>query len=227
VLNGTITANGDKGWYQTGGGAGGGIHVEVGSLSGAGSFQVRGENYYYGGYENGGGGRISVYYDTTNTFTGSYGTGYNNNGSASGAGTAFVKQTSAAYGQLLVDNNNHVAAASSTPIRRVGRQLITGVYRVSGSQWRIEVANNPWRKTDAALDWGVDGLMVDLDASETSSPLYRIVSNTANTITINTSDNLAGVVGQELIGVQTFDRLTVTRGASIDFGGDRVVILNP
>jgi hypothetical protein len=34
------------------------------------------------------------------------------------------------------------------------------------------------------------------------------------------------VVGRELIGVQTFDRLTVTRGAAVDFGGDRVIVLN-
>jgi hypothetical protein len=100
------------------------------------------------------------------------------------------------------------------------------VYHVSANQWRLEVAGLPWKPSDAALDWGIDGIDVDLDASETASPLYRIVSNTANTITLNTSDNLAGVVGRELIGVQTFDRLTVTRGASVDFGGDRVIVLN-
>jgi hypothetical protein len=226
VLNGTITANGEKGYHTTGGGAGGGIHVEVGTLSGTGSFQVRGENYYGGGNQNAGGGRISVYYDTANTFTGSYATGSNNNGASAGSGTAFVKQTSAPYGQLIVDNNNHVAAAGSTPLRRVGRQLITGVFRVTQNQWRLEVAGEPWKASDAVLDWGIDGLEVDLDASETASPLYRVVSNTANTVTINTSDNLAGVVGQELIGVHTFDRLTVTRGASVDFGGDRVIVLN-
>jgi hypothetical protein len=226
VLDGTITANGDKGYWQTGGGAGGGIHVEVASLSGAGSFQVRGENYYGGGNENAGGGRISVYYDTSNTFTGSYATGSNNNGASAGAGTAFVKRTSAAYGQLIVDNNAHVAAASSTPLRRVGRQLITGVYRVTPTQWRIEVSGSPWKATDPVLDWGIDGLDVDLDASETASPLYRIASNTANTITINTSDNLAGVVGLNLVGVQTFESVRVTGGADVDFGEDRLVITN-
>ena len=137
-----------------------------------------------------------------------------------------VKQTAAANGQLLSDNNNHVAAAGSTPIRHVGRHLITGVYLVSPGVWRIAVGETPWKPSDMALDWGIDGLEVDLDASETNSPLYRIVSNSANTVTINTSDNLAGVVGRELIGVQTFDRLTVTRGASVDFGGDRVIVLN-
>jgi hypothetical protein len=100
------------------------------------------------------------------------------------------------------------------------------VYQVSSGVWRIAVSGTPWKPSDVALDWGIDGLDVDLDASETNSPLYRIVSNSANTLTINTSDNLAGAVGRELIGVQTFDRLSVTHGASVDFGGDRVIVLN-
>jgi hypothetical protein len=226
ILGGTITANGHKGNYNSSGGAGGGVHVDVNRFSGAGSLQVRGENYYGGGYQTGGGGRISVYYRDSNEFTGSYHTGASNDGAASGAGTAFVKQTSATYGRLFVDNNAHVAGANTTPLRRVGRQLITGVYRASPTQWRIEVSGNPWKPTDAVLDWGIDGLEVDLDATETASPHYRIVSNSANTITVNTSDNLAGIVGQELVGVQTFLQLSVTRGAAVDFGADRVVIVN-
>ena len=34
-------------------------------------------------------------------------------------------------------------------------------------------------------------------------------------------------MGRELIGVHTFETLQVKDGASVDFGGDRVLLLDP
>ncbi|HEX6397418.1 MAG TPA: Ig-like domain-containing protein, partial [Steroidobacteraceae bacterium] len=229
VLNGTIRANGANSAYNSsrGGGAGGGIHVQVTTLSGAGQFQANGgSSNNDNSYPGGAGGRISVYSSARSGFTGSYRASGATNGIASGAGTVYVKDATVARGNLLIDNANRVSATSSTPIRRVGRRLITGVYQASANLWRLEVGGSPWKSSDAALDWGIDGLDVDLDATETGSPLYRIVSNTANTLTINTSDNLAGVVGQTLLGVHTFETVRVSGGADVDFGEDRLVINN-
>ena len=44
---------------------------------------------------------------------------------------------------------------------------------------------------------------------------------------IETPDDLSGYVGRELIGVHTFETLQVKDGASVDFGGDRVLLLDP
>ena len=46
-----------------------------------------------------------------------------------------------------------------------------------------------------------------------------------NTLTVNTTNDLSGIVGNELVGVQTFQTLTVTGGADVDSGGDRVVTI--
>jgi len=84
-------------------------------------------------------------------------------------------------GNLVIDNAGRISPANATPIRRVGRYVITGAYQSGPTTWRIEVGGSPWKATDALYDWGIDGLMVDLDAVETASPHYRVVSNTTNT----------------------------------------------
>jgi flagellar basal body rod protein FlgG len=63
-----------------------------------------------------------------------------------------------------------------------------------------------------------------ITAVEEASALYRIVSNTEDTITLETADDLAAVVGQELVGVHTFDNITVTGGASLTFKQDNVLL---
>ncbi|HEX6927951.1 MAG TPA: LamG domain-containing protein, partial [Gammaproteobacteria bacterium] len=106
----------------------------------------------------------------------------------------------------------------------VGRHVISGVDETSPGVWRIEVAGAPWLATDAEYGFGVDGIDVDLDAANVTGPLYRIVSNTVNTITVHTTDDLTGMAGRELIGVHTFATLQVLGRADVDFGGDRVIV---
>jgi len=239
VLNGTIRANGLGGYYWDGnggaGGAGGGIHIDTESLSGVGSLQTNGAgnlNNISSG-DAAGGGRISVVARDRSGFGRMEGgvfdayagfrtiQGY---GNPAGAGTVYLKSPDAAYGHLVVDNGNRTSKASGTPIRAVGRHVITGVDQTSAGVWRIEVNGTPWRMTDVAHDWGLDGIDVDLDASNATGPLYRIVRNTANTLTVHTADDLGGLIGRELIGVHTFETLQVLGKADVDFGGDRVIV---
>lgn len=225
ILDGTINADSVNR-------VGGGINVNVGDLSGVGTMSATAP-----GGSAGGGGRISIHATKTENFTGNVKAhsgplifrpdgllgGW---GHVAGAGTKFIKHNGHAYGHLSVDNVGAITYRTSTPLRSVGRQMITAAYEVSTGVWQIEVAGAPWKATDAAYDWGIDGLEVDLDASETASPLYRVVSNTTNTFTINTSNNLSNIVGNTLVGVQTFETLNVKGGAALDVGGDRVVVLD-
>ncbi|HEX7026477.1 MAG TPA: thrombospondin type 3 repeat-containing protein, partial [Gammaproteobacteria bacterium] len=226
-VDGQILASGTQSaWSTNGAGAGGSIHIEAASLSGVGQIQVRGGSMNNNNYPAGAGGRISVYVEDRSGYTGSYNAAAGSVGSISGAGTVYLQHPAEAYGHLYVTNAGRVALSGSTPIRSVGRHQITGVDEVSPGVWRIEVAGTPWKASNPALGWGIDGIDVDLDASELASPLYKIVTNTTNTITINTTDDISGVIGNELVGVHTFSRLTVVNGASVDFGEDRYAILD-
>ncbi len=229
VLNGAIKANGANGGYYNNSqaaGAGGGIHIEVGSFSGMGSVEATGgSNSYSTSYPSGSGGRISVYTDE-DLFTGAYHAYSGSSGAASGAGTAYLHNSSESYGHLYVDNNGRTANNGSTPIRSVGRHIITGVDEVEAGVWRIEVGGTPWRVTDPNYDWGIYGIDVDLDASEEASLHYTVISNTTNTITLQTTDDLSGVLGNELVGVHTLETLTVSGASSVTFGYDKLLINN-
>ncbi|MCP3671851.1 MAG: hypothetical protein GY814_15755, partial [Gammaproteobacteria bacterium] len=224
-LDGAIRADGLLGYYY--GGSGGSIHLDVKTLSGQGELSASGGNMYTSSwsYSAGTGGRISIYAEDRTGFTGSYLAASEDNNIA-GAGTVYLQDPVESYGHLVVDNDGNIANDNSTPIRSVGRHTITNVEEVESGVWRIEVADEPWRPSDAMYDWGLDGISVDLDASEDSSALYVIETNTANELTIYTADDLVGVIGNELIGVHQFETLTVTGGAKVDFGEDRLVIID-
>ncbi len=129
------------------------------------------------------------------------------------------------YGHLQIDNGGSAAAVDSTPIRSVGQHLITDAQLVATDTWVITVDGLPWKATDSNLGWGIDGIDVDLDASEELSIHYTIISNTENTLTIMTMDDLTAVPGSDLLGVHTFETFTETGGASSSFSGDRVIQL--
>ncbi len=125
TVNGTLTVNGvinaDGGYGSTGdnyhvggGGSGGSIWLNVGTLTGTSTISANGgatqDDDRDGG--GGGGGRIAIYY-TTNSIPMSQITAYGgkpNGGDwgtqKGGAGTIFLKATSASYGDLIL-NNNH------------------------------------------------------------------------------------------------------------------------
>ena len=100
------------------------------------------------------------------------------------------------------------------------RRNFTGTYTVTVEN----AASPPWLASNPALDFGVQGLMVDLDADDGASVTYPVSANGGYALTVETADDLSGVVGGELIGVHRFDELTVTGNAAAEFGGDRVEI---
>ena len=226
VLAGELRAEGGASGAGGLGAAGGGIHVEVERLSGPGVLQaIGGAAWTRGkGDRGGGGGRISVYATDRSGFSGAYRAWGGTGGSNGGAGTVYLRDAGQVPGHLRVDNGGRTSLSSGTPIRSVGRQVISAVSQVTPGVWAITVEGSPWIASDAALDWGLDGREVDLDAGETVGAHYTIDSNTADTLQVRTNDDLSAVVGNELVGVQRVASLVVTGRADVDFGQDRLVI---
>jgi hypothetical protein len=228
VVEGAISANGLNGRYGEAG-AGGGIHLDVGELSGAGVIRANGGSAN-SGYYHGGGGRISMVVDKRSGFAGSYSAATGSgSGNAGGAGTIYIKDGVQAYGHLIVNNGGMTSPSYGTPIHGVGRHAIVNAYEtvVGSGEWKVEVAGTPWQASDTQYDWGVAGIDVDLDASEELSTLYTIASNDTNVLTVFTTDDLSGYIGKELVGVHTFETLNVTKGAFLSVNSDKFVVSDP
>jgi hypothetical protein len=113
VLDGSISANGAGSTAKAngGGGSGGGILLNVGTLSGSGAISANGgaANNLAGG--GGGGGRIAIYFGT-NMFTGNIlahgGSGTN----AGGAGTVYLQNAPSGLSQLIIDDGGLVGSTA-------------------------------------------------------------------------------------------------------------------
>ncbi|MCK4658828.1 MAG: hypothetical protein KAV82_04835, partial [Phycisphaerae bacterium] len=106
TLDGTISACGNAGSADRGGGgAGGSIWIAADTLAGSGDVTANGgSGHSHGG--GGAGGRIAFHYDD-NTLSGAI-TAYGGPGhSRGGAGTIFTKRAAAAHGHLLIDNGGN------------------------------------------------------------------------------------------------------------------------
>lgn len=113
----------------------------------------------------------------------------------------------------------------------MGRHTILTATRINTTQVEIAVGSQTiWTPSDPVLERGLDGLRIDLDASDEAGTLYTITSNAADSLIIEDATlgdtELTALTGKDLIGVHTFDRLAVRNGAAADFGADRVVINN-
>jgi hypothetical protein len=222
LLNGSITANGNSG-DVTWAGAGGGIHLDVLSLSGVGLIEASGGTSNGSSFGTGGGGRISVYADTDSAFSGTMIANGGVDGiNVAGAGTIYKRLNGLPH--LVIDNDGSAAASGSTPLRTVGRHTIADAAQVSPGVWQIRVTSTPWQATDVNYDWGIAGLNVDLDASETSSSHYYVTENTTDTLTVYTSDDLSLVIGNELVGVHNYETVHVVNGAQLTLGDDRLIV---
>lgn len=231
-LNGVIRANGLQGYRS--GGAGGSVHIEVASLSGAGGVYSNGGNATYGSSNTygGAGGRISVYVEDDSGFSGAYQAAGHYGWSTynpAGAGTVYIKRSGEAYGHLTLDNLGRNAQANSTRLRTVGLQTITALEEVGANLWKVTVSGTPWQPTNAALDIGLQGVLVDLDASSTAGPFYTVLENGSNWLLITTSGQRSpGSLpiqpgSTQLGGMHIFASLQVLNGAKL-FAANDVLI---
>jgi len=119
TVNGTITANGQYGngvsSRVSGGGAGGSVWIDTGTLAGTGNIRANGGSTVNSTYDGGGGGggRVALYYDNDtsalNELAANGGVGSVYGGGAiaqlGGAGTIYRKDNDDALGNVILDNN--------------------------------------------------------------------------------------------------------------------------
>src|SRR5262245_47171384 len=146
-LNGQVLANG--GGFSTscceGGGSGGGIRIDVGTLSGAGLISAKGGNGSNSG-GGGGGGRIAFYYRNLTGFnlsnvTAFGGTGSNTPNPNGGAGTVYLQGPGRESGELIVDNGNNSVASQSTRILNAPTGLVSLTHLRVLRQARLRIDN--------------------------------------------------------------------------------------
>jgi hypothetical protein len=120
-LQGAILADGMAGSsYYGGGGSGGAIWIDAGTLAGTGGqISAKGGTSAYGGA--GGGGRVAVYYDTLSLSTENIRAGGGMSGVGTttklngGAGTVYLKSHGSTHGDLILDNDG-VVTDQATPV---------------------------------------------------------------------------------------------------------------
>jgi YD repeat-containing protein len=144
LADGTSWTDPNKAWA---GGSGGGISVQVATLTGAGLIRVAGgDGHSIGDWwgsilgGGGGGGRIAVYAQDYTGFDPSHITapgGTTNVGNVGGAGTVFLKTTGAAYGTLIVDGSS--GGDGVTPLGLPGQNSLafTDAVVIRGGNTRV------------------------------------------------------------------------------------------
>lgn len=202
--------------------SGGSIKISADQLLGSGSIDARGYCASCGSANSAdGGGRILIAVDDVSGFTGDvWAQGAQSRSQIGGAGTILYANRDLSERKLLADNGGNTAAQHSTPVHSIGERLISAVSGNAGV-WNVDVSGTPW-----ASDNSLAGRLVNLDVNGDVAQNYTVHSHSENRLTIHTSDDLSGVLGQTLIGVHIFETLVVQNGAYLDFGSDRVIVNN-
>jgi hypothetical protein len=124
TVDGSILADGGNasGNYNGGGGSGGGVLINVYTLAGSGTISAKGGLGSTGQAAGGGGGRIAIYYNMLTlpraTIIASGGKGTGSGATAAyngGAGTIYLKDRAANFGDLIIDNGG-ISTNGVTPV---------------------------------------------------------------------------------------------------------------
>ena len=214
-LDGLIKADGETRSCCYGGGSGGGIRIDAFTLKGTGQITAKGSNATYtsGG---GGGGRVAIYYQDTTGFDLTRISAYaglgGGGGPNGGAGTIYLQGPGREAGELLVDNNNVVAASFSTPVlpptgtislthfraRRAARVRVDSILSLTGT---LEVASGAeFSSTNQTI---ADNVNLNTSAlishpSTTGTVSFK-VDLSANTLTVDATSKI-DVTGRGFLG---------------------------
>jgi hypothetical protein len=241
TVDGVIQANAANNYIAAA--AGGGIHLDVTSLTGLGQIKANGgdnPSYIYSNSSTGSGGIVSVIYENI-SFTQSAIQAHGGKTSSStkyqrevgAAGTVYLKERMAEGGYLVVDGGdgyNTTLPTYPTQLRSVGQQRISALTDLGDGIWRVDLADASLPIANGNDKLGVRGLVVDLDASDNDGPFYTITDNGDNWLEIDTSGTSlpdpASLNGKNLIGVTNLSGLTLKNGAKLKTL-DRLVIADP
>ena len=186
-LDGSIRANGGS---EVTGGSGGGIWLDVNTLSGTGTISAIGGNgdRHSGG---GGGGRVAIYYENLGGFdlvgdVNARGGYQENTGSHAAPGTVYVQQGDG-NGTLRVDNKG-VTVGTWTPIGKAGAQeLIVDQMTITGNG---VVAAPIGQMTISANDVSVLGGATLTHRAATSNAEYSLRMSVADTLIVDASSKI-------------------------------------
>jgi hypothetical protein len=229
VLHGRIDVQGDGKQRSgspraSGAGAGGGVWLEVGTISGLGEIDADGgsADSVAGGSGAGGGGRVAIYYQDRGSFLGRVhalgGTlipSINKSTSVGGAGTVFFKGPAQAYGDLFIDNGGRVQSVPRTQLRPVG----SGSIQALGPQSLR--GNTVFPLSDTRLE----GQWVVVD-NRTLIP-FRILTNSRDELTTDPQSGdltTAAAPGRPFQGALVLDNLAITGSAAFTTQGDLIII---
>ena len=231
TVDGTVSANSlNSCGASLGGGSGGSVYINTGTLTGGGLITANGSTCQYSG---GGGGRIAVYYTSrTGSFAGATvyssinafgGAGMGGNiAHAGGAGTIYLKSAAQTYGDLIINNNNTTSNSGLTslpiPTLSTSGTVTSTVLTASAFGNAYGLANqflgfyfNPNTAQNGTL-----ALMNDL--------FFPVLSNTTGAITISSGD-LTSVAssGNTFKAVLYLDNLEIRGKGKLDFAGQQIV----
>lgn len=220
VLHGAILANGEPATAQSGG-AGGSVWLNAVNVLGRGKVEARGASA--GGVASSGG-RIALYADNWQRLTASLSSAGASDVRNGAAGTTFTSDSPGNPGVLSLQ----AATPSTRPVTRVGavgRKPVTTVNLVATNRWRITSFRAGWNPSNA-LDGGLTGNPVSLDANDAAAPLFTIIANGEDWLELQSTADLTAYTGGTLLGQQVFEAVRIGSGARADFEGDRVIILD-
>ena len=232
-VDGAINADGIAG---EGAGSGGGIRLDVGTLSGNGTISANGGALSGStSFASGGGGRIAAYYTDKSGFTGNitanggyYSTSSSKTRGCGGAGTVYMKTPTQQYGDLIIDNNGYYTREDSTPLRAIGSGISNSIiFSLTTGQSTLTNSNANWplpNTTTGAL--GLKGLILNPNTNQSGSKVtFAVVDNTATTIIVEGDMTQVATGGNPYIGEYTFNNLTVS-GRSMLYTQDRIFVIN-
>jgi hypothetical protein len=215
VVDGAILANGGGGagnW--AGSGSGGSIAIATSTLQGQGTIAANGGVSEVGGS----GGRVAIRYttlgasgDDLNGLRNIQAFGGHGNIRAASAGTVLLQLGNESYGDLYIDDNVTGATAPNwTPLTPIGFAPSAAL-----------TANT--LTTSGAVPLAVNGLVgLEINPNISQSQTYFIVSNTATTITVDTTGKpdltAIAAVGDTYAGVNRFDNVFFRRGGYLTTG---------
>lgn len=183
-LEGKILANGIDSGSQEGAGSGGGIYIDVVSLSGVGQIRASGGYSYHG--DPGGGGRVAVYAKDSLGFNGSIAAPGGTSGfglSGGGAGTIYVKNPIDLYGMLIIDSSG--GGSGFTPLGLPGQATYSypDAVVIQGNGTRVvpdhtgitvEFQNVLSLKNYALLEFNGTGLVFDTPLTLASNSIVQV-----------------------------------------------------
>ena len=244
IVNGQITAIGSQptqdnycSTYQYcyyGAGAGGSIRINAKNVSGNGAIRANGGNAPYSSQGAGAGGHIAVYYDQYEdgsvdinnilTIEALSGTAAGGTTYVAAPGTVFTKRTDQLFGELHVLAKDRSTSRNGvyTEMRSLGRRYIESIELVPGTidHYRVTFEGDAaYVPQDYWWEKGLVDTYISLDADDKDALLYRVIDNTASTITIISSSDPSSNIGNQLIDVIRLDKLVIDANAILASNG--------